>query len=253
MQHKGYYDGFRYTYNGYLKGIEFHPQRGFILKDQPIQIFVPQGFDSTSLRYSMDGSLPTLTSNQVSGPITMAGNLQLKIKSFSNRKTYDKLVSGSFKNGELAKPHSDRRKGKASGLHYNIYEGDWQMLPDIKKLTSINSRAVDKGFKMDGAIGENTKVHLIEGDVDIPFDGYYIFSMEPSENIVLKVGNQVVVNGSEEPSQKSQSVVMPLAKGKHLLHFQALQKKGSGKPAFRINYCKFGSDEAWWNNELLNF
>jgi hypothetical protein len=96
---KSMYDGLKFTYTGYTtKGPEFHPMNGIVLKDKPIKIWY---FDNPSaLRYTTNGTEPTLASAKMQNEITLSGPAKLSVKQFANRDKFSRTTTGDFKAGK---------------------------------------------------------------------------------------------------------------------------------------------------------
>lgn len=196
-QYKGYYDGFKFTYSGYLKEIDVRPINGILLKNEPFNALVMQNSsDSTSLRYTTDGSLPTRSSKRFNFFIPLASPCQLILKSFSNRNKYDKVVSGSFQEGEALAANSKPKRGKATGLQYAYYEGTWDKLPEFKKLKPVQAGSIKENFTIDENSKKTNSAYLIEGQLEIPVEGYYVFYIDSAEDSKVYVEDQLIINGN---------------------------------------------------------
>lgn len=177
MIFKTVYDGFKFTYEGYTtEDVEFHPMSGIVLKDKPFNLFCFPG-DFARVRYTTDGTEPTLASPVIKEGITpITGVTELTLKSFS-RKGYDRITKGYFKQGNV--------------------------LPAVKKPAKVKPGGLD------------TLAGTISGYIEVKEEGYYIFGLEnPSSNIQLSLGNQPMFNYDTITGKgKDLSYIIPLAKG----------------------------------------
>jgi predicted alpha/beta superfamily hydrolase len=177
MIFKTAYDGFKFTYEGYMnEDVEFHPMSGIILKDKPFTLFCFPG-EYARVRYTTDGTEPTLASPVIKeGANTVSNVTELTLKAFS-RKGYDRITKGNFKKGTV--------------------------LPAVKKPAKVKPGGLD------------TLAGTISGYVEVKEEGYYIFGLEhPSSNIKLSLGNQPLFNYDTATGKgNDQSYMVPLAKG----------------------------------------
>lgn len=136
---KSMFDGLKFTYSGFINAaVEFHPMNGILLKGKPTLVWVIS--DYSNVRYTTDGSEPTLASPKWGDEVSITGPAKLMVKSFTNRSKYDRVSSGEFKIGETLPGKYKPGKYKPGGLNYAYYEGEFDKLPDFKKLTPVKNR-----------------------------------------------------------------------------------------------------------------
>ena len=85
VQHKAFYDGMRFSHEGYsATPVEFHPMNGIVKPGSPLKIFVQN--ENPYARFTTDGTEPTAAS-----PVLKRGDSmieqpgKLRIKTFTNR------------------------------------------------------------------------------------------------------------------------------------------------------------------------
>jgi hypothetical protein len=250
VQHKAFYDGFRFSHFGYsTRSPEFHPMNGIMEKDKPLKLFILN--DNPAARYTTDGSDPIITSTIMKRGdiVTLSGPAEVKVKSFSNRAKYDQAGHGSFKLGEILPSNVKSKKDKTGGLRYSYFEGDWSKLPDFKNLKPLQSGAIDKDFKIDKLPHEGA-AFLIDGSFEITEDGYYVFVLESDNEAKLFVGDKMIIERTGASSKGMQSFVLPLKKGMYPVRVELLRKKGASDPHFFVNRTKTGNDQ-WWQTEFF--
>ena len=223
---KSMYDGLKFTYAGYgKKGPEFHQMNGTVLKDKPFKIWY---FDDPSkLRYTVDGTEPTLSSLPMQAEITITGPAKLSVKQFSNKDRYSKITTGEFKIGEPLPALAKVRNAKPGGFHYAYYEGEWDKLPDFKTLKPIKTGITDSSFSIDKFPRQNNFALLIEGWMEVKEDGYYLFGLSSDDGSKFYLGNQLILdNDGLHDSNATKSYIIPLQKGFCPIRIEYFQKDG---------------------------
>jgi len=171
VKYKAVYDGLKFAYDGFSSnGISFHPMSGILLKDMPT--FVYMNGTAPNLRYTIDGSEPTVNSAKAGKIVVVKAASTLTIKAFGGNKKYGAVSKGNFELGEVFPALQKLKNAKSGGLKYSYYEGRWDSLPDFSKLKPIKTGVTDSTFKV-GNIGQANFACLFEGFIKIEKDGYY--------------------------------------------------------------------------------
>ncbi len=223
---KSMYDGLKFSYAGYgTKGAEFHPMSGILLKDKPIKIW--NFSDASKAHYTIDGTEPMLTSAKMAPEITLSGPATVKAKLFSNRDRYNKTTTGEFKAGTFLRARSTTKNMKPGGFHYAYYEGDWDKLPDFEKLKPVQSGITDKNFDINKFPRQNNFGLVIDGQIEIREEGYYIFGLSSDDGSKLYFDNQLVMdNDGLHGNDVNKSYILPLRKGFYPIRLEYFQKDG---------------------------
>jgi len=251
VQHKAFYDGFRFSHFGYSKTApEFHPRKGILEQGKPLAIFflTPVG----QVRYTTDGSEPDNTSPQMpsNNILSLSGPCELQMKYPANRPQYARAEVAVFSPGAAMKPEKLRRSSKP-GLRYHLYEGDWKQFPSTAKIKPAKSGVIDDHFNLNAHDSEKNTAWLIEGFVNIPEDGHYVFASQSEHFVSATIAKLPLINTDGKDS-KSQSFVVPLKKGLFPLRIEFFRPKGSGEIHFMIGGAT-GSNDRWWTNPILRF
>jgi predicted alpha/beta superfamily hydrolase len=226
---KGIYDGLKFSYTGHLKegNIRINPMNGIVLKDKPFRLLCYNSAADSTMRYTTDGTSPTLASSRLrrENLLALTDSKTLTVKSFSPREEFNYTSTGRFEVGNslpsLAKP-----KGvKSGGLRYMYYEGDWEVVPDLKKLKPQRSGLADKNFDLNNLSNSTSFVCILKGYLEITEAGYYTFEMESHEGTKVYVGDLLVI-GHNNVENFGERFITPLNKGFHLLTIEYFHKKG---------------------------
>lgn len=232
------YDGLKYTYAGFSRDdFGFHPMNGILLRDKPVNLRLNNTELLKDLRYTTDGSAPAAKAQRVTGDtLTITGPAQLVITSFSNREQYNKTIKGNFVAAAAALPAAGRAKNmQAGGFAYSYYEGVWDSLPDFKKLKPVQSGVAGKDFDIRKLPKQNNFACVLEGQLEITTDGYYIFGIDTDGGARLSLGRQLLIDyNGIHTSEKFQSFIVPLTKGFYPAKLEYFQKDAN--PSLNIMY-----------------
>lgn len=239
------YDGLKYTYAGFMKEeIKFYPANGILLKDKPATIHCGSEL-LKDLRYTTDGLAPTVSSPKITGDTFVITNAsKLTVKSISNRERYSKIVTGDFASVAAALPASAKIKNaQPGGWHYQYYEGVWDSLPDFKKLKPVKTGLTDTAFSISKLPKQNNFAVLIDGQLEIKTDGYYIFAIDANGGAKLSLGNQLLMNyNGIHNGGNYQTLIVPLAKGFYPVRIEYFQK--NAEASLNLVYLTPGRNDA---------
>lgn len=235
IKFKSMYDGLKFAYTGYKtknETIEVHPMNGIVLKDKPFTVFCFSDFPV--IRYTNDGTAPTLSSTAMQKENNLNGPAILNIKSFSPRGKYDKEVRAHFIEGETLKPVAKHNKFKPGGFSYSYYEGNWDSIPNFKKLKSAQSGITDKEFTFQKLPSKTHFACLFQGQLEIKEEGYYIFVIDADDGAKFFLGNKLLINyDGVHKSRKTQTYLVPLKQGFYPMKLEYFQKEGGMDLRFR--------------------
>jgi hypothetical protein len=181
------------------------------------------------LHYTTDGSEPTRSSPGLGGeetPIKLSASSKVIVKSFCIREEYDRIDSALFVSG-IPFPAVPRPGGiRSGGLRYAYYEGDWDKLPDFKKLKPFRSGFTGKDFdlnNLDDLSGQMNSACVLDGWLEIPAGGYYIFECDAGEGFRIFVADRLLIDNK---NGEGEEYMIPLAKGFYPFKVEYYRKKG---------------------------
>jgi predicted alpha/beta superfamily hydrolase len=137
---KSTYDGLRYIFDTGGNFTVF-PMAGILPKGTTSYAFVQNL--NPNLRYTTDGTEPTINSPLCKQKIEIKKPCTLKVKSVASNYKNIPAVTCIFSEGEYmnGQQSSDNLK---PGLKYSYYEGVWDSVPDFSKLTPKKTGITDK-------------------------------------------------------------------------------------------------------------
>lgn len=239
---KAMYDGIKFSYSGYSgTSIQFHPMNGIVLKDKPTGVLLMDRLPE--VRYTLDGTEPDRKSPRAdSRIIVLNGPAHLVLKSFSESGKYDCVSKGNFTLGETIPSLQKPGKLKNGGLKYACYGGNWDKMPDFKKLKPLQTGIADSSFSFKNLPLKANFACLFEGYVEITTEGYYIFATSTLNASRLYLGNRLLFDAdSIHQSETITSFVVPLEKGFYPVRLEYFQKDAN--PGLGLLYLKPGAQE----------
>jgi predicted alpha/beta superfamily hydrolase len=223
---KSIYDGLKFTYAGSIGSIEFHPMNGIVLKDKPIKIWFFS--DTTKVRYTLDGTVPTISSAKAQPEITLTGAATVTYKRFTRRSRYDKTAIGNFTIEKTLRPVSKQKNAKPGGFNYAYYEGAWDKWPDLKNVKPTKTGITNKEFDVNNLPRKNNFALVIDGLLETKEDGYYIFALDADTGSKLYLGNKSLIT-TDSLHSDGKSYILPLTKGFYPFRLEYLHKTGDRK------------------------
>ena len=222
---KSIYDGLKFTYAGYdSKPPVVHPMGGIVLPGVPFNVWFLD--DTSSVRFTTDGTEPTLSSASIHQENTLPGPMVLTLKRFTNRDHYDKLSRVEYHSGKPLTPLHKTKNAKPGGFHYAYYEGQWDSLPDFKALKVIVAGRADSSFDINKLPRKDNFGLVMEGMVEIKEEGYYIFVLSSDDGSRLFLDNQLLIDNNGLHGSVDKSYIVPLRKGFYPLRIEYFQKDG---------------------------
>lgn len=227
VRFKSTYDGLKFSYGWLSNGVDFHPQNGIVLKNKPITLWYFG--DTTRVRYTIDGTDPTLGASRIQAEFDINDAAKVKVKQFSNRARYDKMKTGDFITGKTLAPISKPKNLQPGGFHYNYYEGEFNKAEDLKNKTPQQTGITNAEFDVNKLPRKNNFALVIEGALEAKEEGYYGFALEAGKGSKLYLNNQLLIQSEGSDSGTPNSYIIPLTKGFYKFRLEYLHKNEYSK------------------------
>jgi hexosaminidase len=150
----------------------------------PTQVQVHPPFPGAEVRFTIDGTDPTLESPLLpAGPLEVKDSMIIKARTFLRGGRMSRVISTSF---SLIDPEKN-------GLDYAYYEGSWLKLPILEGLTPAKTgRVFDISFEPAGSREDHFAL-LFKAFLNIENPGEYTFTMVADDGALLIIDGKEVV------------------------------------------------------------
>ena len=147
--------------------------------------------ENIEIRFTLDGSIPDITSQVVDGKIKINETTTIIARCFrDNKPVSDTVMAVVEKVIPLPPVEVDQTN---PGLICKYYQGDWDSLPDFASLNPVKEIEEDK-FDLDGRLQDDYYGFEFEGLIEISEDGVYDFYTDSDDGSQLFIDDILVVD-----------------------------------------------------------
>lgn len=198
------------------------------------------------IRYTTDGSIPTLNSVELGGNLVAEQSKHVRLAAFKDGRRGDiydiDLVKQLYANS--LKPGNTK-----SGLTANWYKRAFDSTTVIKGTPDGNLLVKNISVPREAQVASFTLQY--RGFIEVPEDGVYTFYLTADDAAVLKIADRMVVNndGMHPPKEKNGQVA--LKKGLHAFALDFIE--GGGGYTLNLKYSKNNDQpkeipDSWFKN-----
>lgn len=220
---KSVYDGLRFIFDA--GGIfNVYPQSGVLPKGSSTYALIENR--NSNLRYTTDGTEPTMSSPLCTDKIIISRSCTLKVKCVSTK--YNKLptVTRVFAEGEFLNGTQSVENLKP-GLSYSYYEGVWDSVPDFSKLTP-KKRGTTDNTDLKFALRKDSFAVQFEGYVHITKKDLYDLWLVSDDGSRLYLNNELLLDNDGLHSADQPVVrLVPLNPGYYPVLIQYFERTGN--------------------------
>ncbi|MBS3734381.1 MAG: chitobiase/beta-hexosaminidase C-terminal domain-containing protein [Phycisphaerae bacterium] len=204
-----------------------------------VSLELPAGVTSedVAVRYTLDGSKPTLDSKRYTGPFTLDETTTVTARCFwgdqgggVGRQTYRFVRPRKAAHPPATTP----------GVRYTYYEGGWGAVPDPDE-HDPKSKGVVKNFGLEMASADDNFALWFEGYVEVPREGMYTFYTASDDGSVLYIGDELVVDNDLPHGMLTASGKINLEAGKHPIRVGFFESRGG--QGLKVMWKVPGADE----------
>lgn len=162
-------------------------QREFI---EPLRITIDNIEVGTTLRYSLDGSIPQSDSPIAPSEMNITESCQLTLRAWNRFGEAREPFVVAFKKATLEPAHYE--KNLVAGLHYKLFEGSFSRLPDFQKLVSIKEGVTPILNPVEIAGKDEEFALSYRGLINVPETGFYTFYLTSDDGSRLNIAGKTI-------------------------------------------------------------
>jgi alpha-L-fucosidase len=187
-------------------------------------VFLSSNLESAEIRYSLDGSEPTMDSSVYQDPIRLDKTTTVKAQVFRDGQAVSDAVENRYT--KIPPRPAEKKIVQKPGLHYACFQGDWERLPDFMALSPETEGTV-QNFDLSPSPHKEYFGILFEGYITVPEDGLYCFSVASDDGSRLYIGDERVVDNDGLHGSTVITGQIILEKGTHPIRIDFFQRTGS--------------------------
>lgn len=180
---------------------------------QPLTIFVSMPpSDGLSIRYTIDGAKPSASSPMYEHPITVTETTAIKAQSFRDARAVSGVAERRF---TRVIPNPSVKADKAApGLICEVFDGDWNALPDFQSLQPIQ-HLISKNCVLPELAHRERIGCLFRGFVQMPRDNVYRLAITSDDGSRLWIDGKLIVDNDGLHTPQTKDGTIALAAGLH--------------------------------------
>jgi len=171
-----------------------------------LQVILNEPDSFLELRYTTDGTDPTLSSPIYTQPFHIHQSTELNVSAFNQQGERTAIDS-----------HTYEKVTAQTGINYSYYEGNWRKLPDFSTLTPKHQGLTDN-FQV-GSLAQRKDHFALKytGTIKIQRAGTYTFYTTSDDGSQLLINDTLVVDNDGDHGPMTKSGTIYLNKGQHPL------------------------------------
>ena len=198
-----------------------------LFTDAITMAFKPLDDTDATIRYTTDGSEPTLRSLTYKAPFAVKGTTTIKTKAFWPSGLSSSTATASFVKAQY-RPAEDVAS-KTPGLHYAYYQGLWPVLPDFDALQALNTGTANSIDVFSIRQRDDHFGIVYKGYIEVPEDGIYTLFLASDDGSKLYMGEELLIDNDGQHGVNEVAGEIALEAGTHPI---------------RIEFFEFGGGES---------
>ncbi|MGA2585501.1 MAG: alpha-L-fucosidase [Candidatus Aminicenantales bacterium] len=191
-----------------------------------LDVTVVSGRANVDIRFTLDGTVPSLSSLPVKGPIHVTDTSVVSARCFREGKPVSATAQAAFTKVKPRPAAADI--DLKPGALYNYYEGDWDNIPDFAKLRPAGT-GVSSAVDLSGKKRKEYYGFEFTGYLQVPKDGVYAFFIGSDDGSDLNIDDTLVVDNSGLHGMQEKHGLIALAAGPHPFRVRYFNKSGGDR------------------------
>lgn len=178
---------------------------------------------NVELRYTLDGSEPTVSSPIASGGIGISQSSTLKARSFRDGKPMSSVVERRF--DKVAPRTAAPSAITTIGLRFEAVTGDFDHVPNFDSYPD-RAHGVCQGLDLTKALQPHHFAMRYAGFINVPKDDVYTLTIGSDDGSELFLDGGLLIDHNSLHSYEEKSATVALAKGLHPITVTFFEKSG---------------------------
>lgn len=183
------------------------------------------------LRYTTDGSEPTIASEAYQGPFLLADSAVVRARVFDGGKAVSGSSARTFTRSTPRPAFAPA--SRKPGLRCERFPGDFDALPDFATLTA-SAKYVVAGVELPSGAAEERVARRFAGFVELPRGGVWAFALSSDDGSRLLVDGECVVDNDGLHGPEERRGEIALAKGCHAIVVEWFNKSGGAQLSLKV-------------------
>lgn len=208
----------------------------------PVNIFIDKiavnvitDQQNVEVRYTTDGSIPTVNSNIYTDKIELDKTATISVRSFRNGKSVSDVSRASFT--KVIPEKSMNINNPSNGVKYFYYEGKWEILPDFNSLIPVKE-GIAQNFDISLRNQNDYFGFRYNGYIMIPDDDVYTFYTDSDDGSKLFIGDKLIADNDGLHGMQEGKGMLALSKGFHKIEIQYFERSGGNDLKVSIESSK---------------
>ena len=190
----------------------------------PTTVKLGAAFEGLQIRYTLDGSVPSIKSALYSQPLSIKQTAKLQARAYTRDGRASRLVTLNLR--KMAPQAPQKVKQVEKGLRFSYYEGNWTSLPDFKALQA-NKTGISSQINL-AEIGhrDNQFAVVMEGYIEVAQTGTQTFFLNSDDGSKLYINDELIIDHDGDHSAIKKTGQTILAAGKHKIRIEYFERSG---------------------------
>ena len=195
----------------------------FFVNSLDVEIVLPPNQGDVVIRYTTDGSSPSVKSRVYKEKILLTNNTVVKAKNFVGNKAVSGEVERKFI--KVVPVASHKPANVKSGLIASFYEGEWNNIPNFSLLNKKEETVLEMVSPGKWQGKEKYGV-VLEGYIKIPESEVYNFYLSSDDGSKLFINGELLIDNDGLHGMVEKKGVIALSAGYHKLRIEFFEKTG---------------------------
>ena len=239
ITHRSFYDGLEFVFSDWSEDpVRIEPQGDILIKGDTLVVSMRHP-DAEKIFYTLDSSEPDQQSLVYRHPLKITQPCQLKTKVYFGHGIWGEVATKDYEYAVL-QPANKSIKNLEKGLAYQVFEGDWDQLPEFDKMKSTASGVADSIDVAVTTLQDQFGIRF-DGFVDIPETAIYTFYLRSDDGSQLSIDQHPLIDNDGLHGVIEKAKQIYLEKGMHQIQVDFFEKGGG--EMVELTYEKSGSKQ----------